>query len=198
MEHATQYHIGHDQQPAGRRAGAAQTNRRVRRLDEQAEGCRTGGDAAAGFLKCSFLPKLEQTEAIKNFCAPAKERDFYKSLSRLADHYGIETIPSGAYEYPYNIALTMQDVRQKLRKKVSNWQQLRLIRQGRKTYLISEERYDTGSTLYYIPVLPLYRMCQSRQRRRTALLLVSVCAYRPCIMPRFSMFMKTATYAWER
>ncbi|MBS1528380.1 MAG: hypothetical protein JST19_22225, partial [Bacteroidetes bacterium] len=36
---------------------------------------------------------------------------------------------------------------------------------------------DTGTTLYYIPVIPLYRLLQGRRSRKGAQLLLSVCSY---------------------
>ncbi|PMX76362.1 hypothetical protein C1Y21_34515, partial [Pseudomonas sp. MPR-R2A3] len=59
----------------------------------------------------------------------------------------------------------------------SNWDSLQLVQDRMKTFFISEERYQTGSTLYYIPVMPLFEMLHDPKRKRTAHLLVSVCSY---------------------
>jgi hypothetical protein len=52
-----------------------------------------------------------------------------------------------------------------------------LILDSKKTFLTSEERYDTGTTLFYIPIVPLFEMLHDKQRKHTAHLLTSVCSY---------------------
>lgn len=42
---------------------------------------------------------------------------------------------------------------------------------------MAQERYNTGATLYYIPVIPLYQMLRNKNRKKTGLLLLSVCTY---------------------
>jgi len=157
-------------------------------LDAEAEGCqrntkrqvesRADSDATDGFLKSAFLPKLQQAEAVQADRKSAKmECDFYKSLSQLAQHYGIEPMPSRQYGYPYNIALALDDIELQLRNSVRDWEQIHLIQDSAKTYFVSEERYNTGSTLYYIPILPLYRLSKNPKRKQVTELLQSVCAY---------------------
>ena len=48
---------------------------------------------------------------------------------------------------------------------------------SKKTYFVSEERYNTGATLFYIPVSPLYRLLHDKNRKASGHLLLSVCAY---------------------
>jgi hypothetical protein len=43
--------------------------------------------------------------------------------------------------------------------------------------LVSTHCYNTGTTLYYIPVLPLYRLLQDKKQKHSAELLLSVFAY---------------------
>ena len=105
------------------------------------------------------------------------ERDFYQSLSQLAEHYHIEAKPTRHFGYPYNMALAMDDVQNQLKSKIKGWEEIRLIQDDSKTYFISEERYHTGSTLYYIPILPLYRLSKNPKRKQVVQLLQSVCSY---------------------
>lgn len=81
------------------------------------------------------------------------------------------------FPYPYNMALAMSDMQEKLKQKVLDWEEIRLVQDSKKTYFVSEERYNTGSTLFYIPVASLYRMLHDRNRKKTAHLLLSVSAY---------------------
>ena len=189
MNYARQHHIGHHQNPTTTQtADFAQTIGRVRRLDAKTKERRrnkkrqteigTDNGATNGFLKCSFLPKLQEAQTVQACGKPEKtERDFYQSLSKLAGHYGIQPMQSRQYGYPYNIALALDDTEEQLRKKFCDWEELRLIQDSKKTYFVSEERYSTGATLYYIPVVPLYRLSKNPTRKQAVQLLQSVCAY---------------------
>jgi hypothetical protein len=109
--------------------------------------------------------------------SPKMERDFYSSLSALSKHYRIEIIPTVSYSYPYNIAYALWDTEEKLRRKIKDFEKIRLLQDKDKTFLITEERYNTGAILYYIPVIPLYRMLKNPKHRHTAHLLLSVFSY---------------------
>lgn len=105
------------------------------------------------------------------------ERDFYRSLSQLAGHYCINPKETQHYGYPYNIALAMDDLRAQLKNNIRYWEDVTLVQEKGKTFLVTEERYNTGATLYYIPVVPLYRMLKNKKHRKPALLLLSICSY---------------------
>lgn len=162
--------------------------KRVRKLDAKAKGYKRSAErqtqisadsnVANGFLKCTFLPKLKETKTIQACRKSDKtERDFFHSLSKLAEHYQIEPMQSKQFPYPYNIALAISDMEEKLKQKVLDWEEIHLVQDSKKTYFVSEERYNTGTTLFYIPVASLYRMLHNRKRKRNAHLLLSVCAY---------------------
>ncbi|GEP93039.1 hypothetical protein SAMN05660909_04873 [Chitinophaga terrae (ex Kim and Jung 2007)] len=158
MNYARQHHIGHHQNPTTTQtADFAQTIGRVRRLDAKTKERRrnkkrqteigTDNGATNGFLKCSFLPKLQEAQTVQACGKPEKtERDFYQSLSKLAGHYGIQPMQSRQYGYPYNIALALDDTEEQLRKKFCDWEEIRLIQDSKKTYFVSEERCSTGAT----------------------------------------------------
>jgi hypothetical protein len=142
-----------------------------------------------GFLRTTFLPKLKENNFQKSSLITERnliqnqrknnktERDFYQSLSQLAEHYNLNPIPTNEFEFPYNMALSIWDTEKKLKNQVENWDNIRLIENGEKTYFTSKERYKTNTTLYYIPVIPLYKMLKDKNRKKTACLLLSVCAY---------------------
>lgn len=189
MNYATQNYIGKYQNTQTEKATTiAPTIKRVRRLDATPQRCkrntkrqtqvRSCDNAADGFLSCTFLPKLKETKTIQACRDNTKmERKFYQSLSILAENYQIETMQTRQFPYPYNVALAISDMEEKLKQKVSDYEEIRLVQDGRKTYFISEERYRTGTTLFYIPVAPLYRMLHQRKHKRNAHLLLSVCTY---------------------
>lgn len=189
MTYATTYHIGHNTDTQRAKAKAiAPPVKRVRELDAADERCKRNpkgqttacpdSNAPNGFLRTSFLPRLKEAETVRARKKTAKmEREVYQSLSQLAEHYCIEPMQTTSFGYPYNIALALWNTEEQLKKKVRNWEEIKLIQDSKRTFFTSEERYNTCSTLYYIPVVPLYRLLRNPRRKRTAQLLLSVCSY---------------------
>src|SRR5690554_823096 len=186
MKNGTEYHIGNNKYsrrttaekitPTAGRVRKVATNAKdsERNTERQTEVC-TESNATNGILKCTFLPKLKTAHSV--LACQKTERDFYNSLSKLAEHYSIEPMTTQAYNFPYNMVLGMWDIDTKMKRIHRNWDGLNLLQDSKKTILQSEERYDTGTTLYYIPIMPLYRMLQDKKRKKTAQLLLSVCSY---------------------
>jgi hypothetical protein len=186
MNYATQHHIGNNHYTRTETATTiAPTIGRFRQLDAKTKRCkpsaerqteiRTDSNATNGILKCTFLPKLKTTPSVQ--ACKKTERDFYQSLSQLAEHYSIEVTQTKDFEFPYNITLAMWDMETKVKRTNINWDSFKLVQDSKKTYFTSEERYNTGTTLYYIPVVPLFKMLKDPKRKKTAKLLVSVCSY---------------------
>ncbi|MGJ1416218.1 hypothetical protein [Sphingobacterium multivorum] len=186
MNYATQHHIGNYQHTRTATTKAVTpTVGRVRQLDTTTKRCkpsaerqaeiRTHSNATNGILKCTFLPKLKTAPSVQ--ACQKTERDFYKSLSKLAEHYSIEQMQTKEFGFPYNITLAMWDMETKVKRTNSNWDGFKLIQDSKKTFFVSEERYDTGTTLYYIPIVPLFQMLKDPKRKKTAQLLISVCSY---------------------
>ncbi|HET7117844.1 MAG TPA: hypothetical protein VFI29_15220, partial [Hanamia sp.] len=139
-----------------------------------------GTNVANAFLKTTFLPKLEVTKSVQSPLEMEKtETDFYYSLCQVARHYkGFNPTDTRTFGYPYNIALSVWEVENHLKRNIRNWNSLRLVQDNkRKTFFISEEQYNTGTTLFYIPVIPLYKMLKDPNTKRAARLLLSVFAY---------------------
>ncbi|KOP38889.1 MULTISPECIES: hypothetical protein [unclassified Flavobacterium] len=167
---------------------ASRTARRVYALDAENQGrgrsterqtkVSSCGDAADGFLKVSFLPRLQENKTLQAGQDISKmESDFYSSLDSLAEHYHILLMPTSHFEYPYNTALAVWDLEEKLKKSVGNLSELRLLQDSHRTYLLSEEKYSTGTTLYYIPIELIYQMLKDPKYKKNAHLLLSVCSY---------------------
>ncbi len=77
MDYATQNHIGdHLHSQTAKTTAIAQTVKRVRKLDATIQRCarntqrqteiRTNRNAADGFLKCTFLPKLKEAKTLQD------------------------------------------------------------------------------------------------------------------------------------
>ena len=189
MTYAITHHSGYDTTTQRIQTKATTPPiRRVRKLDKTNKGCKrnpqgqtavlTSTDVTNGFLRTSFLPVLAETKTVQDYKKRAKtERDFYQSLSQLATHYNINPIYTQSFAFPYNIALALWDTKEKLKDKVRDWEEIKLIQDSKKTFFTSEERYNTNSTLYYLPVVPLYRLLKDKKRKHSAQLLLSVCSY---------------------
>jgi len=189
MNYATTYPVRDNYRSPRQKAKAAQQAvSGVRPMDGKTQRCLrdtegqkkvgSGQPTAHDFLKSRFLPKMLHQEIIAPATRASKlVRDFYKSLTQLAEHYGIQPMPTAEFEYPYNIALTLSDVKEKLKSNVTNWYDIRVVLEGSKTYLTSEERYCTGTTLFFIPVIPVFLMLRDKKRRKAGVLLLSACAY---------------------
>jgi hypothetical protein len=187
MNYATQHHIGNNQHTrTATTTAVTQTVGRVCTMDAKTKGrrpsakrqteIRTDSNATNGILKCTFLPKLKTAQSVQ--ACQKTERDFYNSLSNLTEHYSIEPMQTRKdYGYPYNMVLAMWDMDTQMKRSLRNWDGFKLIQDSKKTFLTSEERYDTGTTLFYIPIVPLFEMLHDKQRKHTAHLLTSVCSY---------------------
>ncbi len=191
MEYATQYYIGHHPnapkakakktiQAVGRVHNMGTKDKRCTRNKQGQTEVSTTTNVANGFLRTTFLPKLEAMKTVQPATEVEKiETDFYCSLCAVARHYnGFEPMDTRMFDYPYNIALSVWEVENHLKRNTKNWNCLRLVQDDKgKTFFISEEQYNTGTTLFYIPVIPLYKMLKESKTKRAARLLLSVFAY---------------------
>ena len=186
MNYATQHYIGSYQTTRTETTTAVTpTVGRVRKLATKTKGrkpsaerqteIRTDSNATNGILKCTFLPKLKTAQSVQ--ACQKTERDFYKSLSKLAEHYSIEPMQTKDFGFPYNVVLSMWDMETKVKRTNINWYGFKLVQDSKKTFFVSEERYNVGTTLYYIPIMPLFQMLKDSKRKKTAQLLISVCSY---------------------
>lgn len=190
MDNAKADHIGKNKNSRQRKGSeTVPQDFGVRRLDAKAKGCtgnikgqkkvRPHRHVADGLLRNTFLPKLGdfQMEHFTEISAQL-ESDFFKSLSGLAGHYRVEPFAQALnFGFPYNISLALWDLKIKLQKNVLNWNGVSLMQENDKFFLVSEERYDTGATLFYIPVFPVFRMLRDKKRRKSAHLILSVFSY---------------------
>lgn len=191
MKYAAPYYSGHH--PIARKAKTKKVIpavERVHSLGTKDKGCSrnkqrqtqacTATDVTHAFLRTTFLPKMQPLKSAPADTEVKKiERDFYCSLCAVGDHYNItEAMDTKQFGYPYNITLAVWNMENHLKQYIKNWDSLQLVQDSRgKTFFISEERYDKGMTLYYIPVIPLYKMLKERETKRAACLLLSVFAY---------------------
>lgn len=168
-------------------AATAHAARGIPALHAASEGCTPGAKgqaagracstAADGFLRAVFPPALKEKKQQRSKAQIACITEgFSCALRQLAHHYGIATdYPEDIY--PNGVAAILRKLQEELKATTPCFQGLRLVHNSHKVFLIAEERYNTGTYLYYIPVVPLYKMLHNKPRRKAALLLLSVCSW---------------------
>lgn len=158
-------------------------HRGIRKRAEQPTRCRKGKGrpqavrsvkpVADGFLRHSFQPLYVAKAELPNGAAI----DFFVSLEKLQKEYGLAAMDFKGKPYPYNVLLATDYTQQQLN---AMGRDIALTVQQDdtgNTCLTTTETFNLGTTLYYIPILPLYRMLQQKRLKRTAELLLSVCCF---------------------
>jgi hypothetical protein len=128
-----------------------------------------------GFLRHSFMPMYHPaTELPKRSVV---EGDFFKSLSHLTKHYGLNLTNYRSLPYPYNILMAEKEANRKLKKK-GRYRELLIVEQeDTHTCLTVKETFKNDFGLYYIPVMPIYDLWQRPDFAHCAELITAVCAY---------------------
>jgi hypothetical protein len=105
------------------------------------------------------------------------EKEFFSSAQNLCSLYGIVSVNSSSSLYPENIAQVVTDLKQKLEGIDKALELIVVNDEDRAACIAVKKSFDTKTTLYYLPVEPLYDLLQDRSRKKTAELLLSVVAY---------------------
>lgn len=156
---------------------ASKTKDSERNTERQTK-IRTDNHASNGFLKCRFLPKQEEIPTVQDCKEMVNlERDFYKSLSNFSQQYNVEPMQTKDFGFPYSMALAMWDIKNKVKQVNEDWTKFKLVRNNQEILFSKEERYYTGTSLYYIPIVPLFQMLHDKHCKKNAQLLLSVCSY---------------------
>jgi hypothetical protein len=162
------------------------TVRNIRRKPQPAARC-TGGikrqgqispgtPGADGFLNHSFLPLCHKAGKL-----PAQEpteADYYKSATELCKLHGFQQLDVTGLAYPYNILLAQRDIKNKLNRQP--YETELFITKGqadKKITLATKQVYEVGQTLYYIPVIPLYRFLRHKENKACGELFLGVMSY---------------------
>lgn len=194
MNYATTYNYLRHNCPTKTAKAVIRPDRRVFPLDrtpQRHEGnpqrqtaIRTDRPFADGFLKSRFIPKLQVNKEQRKFSdeqIQQRERDFYRSLSQLAEHYGIVPTETVDYGYPYNLALAFRDTEKQLRQSphIENFSKLKISENTDtgQVFLSVTETYYTGCQFYYVAIFPLFRMLKDPKHKQAGQLLLSVFSY---------------------
>ena len=132
------------------------------------------GVIADGFLNHRFLPVYDTSDEV-----PQKEKVepvYLKAVRNLTAYYKIDIMDVRDYPYPYNILLSNWDISRQI-KTEGRYREIRIEEtEDRKINLSVTESLNTGSTLFYIPLVPLFKSLHL-DGNRCATLLLPVCVY---------------------
>ncbi|MXN90812.1 hypothetical protein GR160_06195 [Flavobacterium sp. Sd200] len=187
MDYATQHHKRGGNARRKTATAASHEPIGVYGLYETSQGCagstaghpaaRPGGAAADGFLRAVFAPALKENKSLRGSIENNTIADgFCASFKQLTAHYGIALPMPMPFCYPDTIAQCMSLLQEAL-KQVEGFYSLRLVQGSKGAFLVSEERHSTGQSLYYLPVVPLYKMLRDKHHKKAAALLLSVGAW---------------------
>jgi len=131
---------------------------------------------ADGFLSHSFMPLCHQANKLP--LPEQTEIDFFQSANELCKLHGFQAMDVSCLPYPYNILLTHRDIKNKLNRQPYETELFITKKQGDKTIaLATKQVYEVGQTLFYIPVIPLYRFLRNRKNKASGELLLAVMSY---------------------
>lgn len=187
MSHAKQISTNSKNATRKGRATATVSVSRICKMDETSKRCRRNSkgqekicsptDASNAFLKVQFYPRLQEPQIVEDCNKSKLERDFFKSLSNLSKKFELTLQDCTDIPFPYNLSESIAEVRSQMKIHKQDWKEIRLIHHENSTYFAKEERYNTGHSLYYIPVIPLYTVLQKNKTKEVGQLLLSVYSY---------------------
>ncbi len=148
--------------PAGRRTGIQQQAKK-----------RSAGLGAHAFLNHRFMPFWGV--AGRNY--KALEKEFFASFNHLLTLYNMPAPFLDGLVFPQNVAEAYEHLCSQFKKLDEDIECIIMQDEQHRATLTTIKKYDTGQTLYYIPVNPLWQIIQCAEQQPLAELLLSVFAY---------------------
>jgi hypothetical protein len=106
------------------------------------------------------------------------EAEYFNSVAELCQIHGLQPLGVGHLPYPYNILLSHRDLTKKLNRQPYDSQLLITKNQSDKSVtLVSKQVYEVGNTLFYIPVIPLFKFLRHKENKACGMLLLAVMSY---------------------
>jgi hypothetical protein len=119
-------------------------------------------------------------------CEPAKhlpeqeetENGFFQSSAHLGKLHNLTIADVSGYGYPYNILLAHREIKTKLNRQPYDTELLiaQTIK-DKQVCLVTEQVFEVGNQLFYIPVVPLFTFLRKKENKRSGELLLAVMSY---------------------
>lgn len=137
---------------------------------------RTTGSHRPAFLTQVFYPIMGNEHKELTFDREI-EQHFYASFDNLCTCYGMKLDRRMNLPYPMNLAKCLGELSRQL-KEFDRDLDLRLLQDDvSPARLSTSRRFSTGSTLFYIPIAPLFKMLENHDTKSTGELLLSMFSY---------------------
>ncbi|HEY8931436.1 MAG TPA: hypothetical protein VIM55_19690 [Mucilaginibacter sp.] len=105
------------------------------------------------------------------------ESEFFNSLSIICDYYGLTKPSVTAYLFPQNIYQAWQSVARQIKTKEGKLDCIIMADDKHRATLATIRQMNTGTTLYYIPVRPLWNWMKKTEQKPIADLVTAIFAY---------------------
>jgi hypothetical protein len=145
---------------------------RCKRGSAQPAKKRTCGADRDGFLSHQFKPFWAYSDN-----RDRAEREFYCSLSHLCKHYDLPIPECVNGHFPESIYNVYQAITEQVKSRDGKLHCIVAKDDSHTATLATVRAYDTGMTLYYIPVRPLWHWVNSKEGQHIAELLLGVFSY---------------------
>ncbi|WP_316799645.1 hypothetical protein [Pedobacter frigidisoli] len=129
-----------------------------------------------GFLNHSFAPLVNGYAKEINSSIRVTERIF-SAARNLCDLYDVALLDYKHLAYPQNVAKLVEDLQQEISVIDNDAEVLVISNEVELPTLAITKVFNTKTTLYYLPIEPLYLLKQQEERKQTAELLLSVLCY---------------------
>lgn len=146
-----------------------------RPANRKAKRCPLGFDRHA-FLKQGFRPLFAPEHgglADQEFF----ENSFYASADKLCRLYGLEMPSKSPLPYPMNLSSDYSGLKFKLEQQNPNLMLRFVGGAGVSPRLATLKTFDTGNTLFYLPIAPLLHLLEKQETQSLGELLLSVYSY---------------------
>ena len=162
-----------------------ETTTALRRIDRQVKSsarCKRGTAQPAKERTCGADRNGFLTHEFKPFWGfngnrDKAEREFLCSLSNLCQYYDLPVPTAINGNFPQSIFHSYQAICEQLKSRDGKLQCIVLQDNSHNATLATLKQYDTGMTLYYIPVRPVWHWMQSSDGQRIAELILGIFAY---------------------
>jgi len=152
-----------------------QDGKRRRRTKQQVKKC-AAFPANNGFLRKAFVPIISRQLGMLG--QPQKiETEFYQSLKNLTAFYDLDLPDFGDLGYPLNVAKSFGKAKELFDKKSTGLELVILKNKQHKSCVTTVKTYNTGMSLFYVAVKPLYLLFNSPHQKAKANLLLSIFTY---------------------
>lgn len=127
------------------------------------------------FLRYRFTPLLMDSQLLRD--SVQKENFFLQTLRNIENAFDLPFTELDTAPFPLNIRHTFHKVKA-LFDEHNEYEKLFLVKSGKQPYcLATAMAWDTGATLYFLPLEQLHKICRNKRYKGEAGLLLSVCSY---------------------